>query len=49
MMKRKYKAFYAAYSFNGGHPTHVSSLVDMQLLPPKRFCISMDQGASLCQ
>ena len=25
------------YSFNGGHPTHVSSLVDMQLIPPKRF------------
>ena len=24
-------------SFNGAHPTHVSSIVDMQLIPPKRF------------
>ena len=25
------------YSFHGAHPTHVSSLVDMPLIPPKRF------------
>ena len=24
-------------SFHGAHPTHVSFLVDMQLIPPKRF------------
>ena len=24
-------------SFHGAHSTHVSSLVDMQLIPPKRF------------
>ena len=24
-------------SFHGAHPTHVSSLVDMQLIPPKMF------------
>ena len=24
-------------SFHGAHLTHVSSLVDMQLIPPKRF------------
>ena len=24
-------------SFHGAHPTHESSLVDMQLIPPKRF------------
>ena len=36
-------------SFHGAHPTHVSSLVDMKLIPPRGFGISMDQGASLCQ
>ena len=44
-MKRKYKAFYAAYSFNGGHPIHVSSLVDMQLIHPKRFWYLYGSGS----
>ena len=29
--------FIHANSFHGAHPTHVSSLVDMQLILPKRF------------
>ena len=29
-------------SFYGAHPTHMSSLVDMQLIPEKGFGISMD-------
>ena len=24
-------------SFHGAHPTHVLSLVDMQIIPPERF------------
>ena len=24
-------------SFNGAHPTHVSSLIDIKIIPPKRF------------
>ena len=33
------------YSFNGDHPTHASSLVDIQLFLLRGFGISMDQGA----
>ena len=33
------------YSFNGAHPTHVSSLVDMQLIPPKRFWYLYESGS----
>ena len=28
-------------SFHGGHPTHLSSLVDMQLIRPKEVLVSL--------
>ena len=33
------------YSFHGAHPTHVSSLVDMQLIPPNRFWYLYGSGS----
>ena len=33
------------YSLHGAHPTHVSSLVDMQLIPPKRFWYLYGSGS----
>ena len=32
-------------SFHGGHPTHVSSLEDMLLIPPKRFSYLYGSGS----
>ena len=32
-------------SFNGAHPTHVSSLVDMHLIPLKRFWYLYGSGS----
>ena len=32
-------------SFHGAHPTHVSSLVDMQIIPPKRFWYLYGSGS----
>ena len=34
-----------ANSFNGAHPTHVLPLVDMQLIPPKRFWYLYGSGS----